>query len=227
MPLGGAAGRGALGSRSCSRGAAGRGGGCGGRGTAARWAGRGGAPAGSKSRRPLAPRCRGNQHIPAPPLRQPRLAECRSGSARPGGRSLLAAAGAALAGCVPALHGCGRRGTRALDRRAVRHGIRRRHGAPRSPPQVGARPARGGVAGSEPPSCAGAQASGRELHGQARAAGPRLPPWRGGPAWPSSEPSACFGAGVSPARRRTFRSRYRPDVGVLDPSVALALFKIF
>lgn len=52
--------------------------GCGGRGTAARWAARGGAWVGAKSRRPLAPRCRGNQHILAPPLRQSHLAHCRS-----------------------------------------------------------------------------------------------------------------------------------------------------
>lgn len=57
----------------------------------------------------------------------------RLAAARPAGGSLLAAVGAALAGF----------GTRAPARGAVRHGIRRWLGAPRSPPQVGARPARG------------------------------------------------------------------------------------
>lgn len=108
---------------------------------------RGGARVGSKSRCPLAQRCRSNQHVAAPPLRQPHLAQCRS--AHPGGRWLLAAASAVLVFafvCCGLRLGAGRparlRGPqshRALDPYTTRDGIRRSHGAPRSPPQVGVR----------------------------------------------------------------------------------------
>lgn len=110
---------------------------------------RGGARVGSKSRCPLARHCRGNQRLSVLPLRQPRLGQCRS--ALPGGRSLLAAAGAALAGCRLRLAAgrpwpaAGAAAPGAPIPCAGRHGIRRGHGAPRSPPQVGARGRREGV----------------------------------------------------------------------------------
>lgn len=48
--------------------------------------------------------------------------------------------------CRPALRGCGRHGAPcAPEGCAGRHGIRRGHGAPRSPPQVGVRGRRQGV----------------------------------------------------------------------------------
>lgn len=117
---------------------------------------RGGARVGSKSRCPLARHCRGNQHILVLPLRQSHLAQCRS--ARPGGCLLLAAAAAALAGCRL----CPAAGRPALLRE-LRHAVLQtvcRAAWDKTRPWYAeiasaggcVRQARGGVAGSKPPS---------------------------------------------------------------------------